>query len=553
MLIVLSIICCMVATPLERYHESAAGRRARSGRSDPSWEADWNAIAQQSLQRALEQQQLNTNVAKNVILFLGDGMGVSTVTAGRIYDAQLKGQHGEESFLAFEKFPHVALSKTYNVDSQVPDSAGTATAYLCGEKADLGVIGVSQRITRARCDTMSLENNLDSILHWSLAEGKKTGVVTTTRVTHATPAAAYAHSADRDWEDDGDVPAEDRNKPLCRDIALQLISDNSNISVILGGGRQQFMPRTAPDPEYPSRFGARLDGIDLIETWKLRMTEQGNSHAYVWRQTEFDQVDPATTDYLFGLFEPSHMRYTLQRNDPTEAGEPTLAEMTEKAIRILSREDKGFFLLVEGGRIDHANHDNSAKNALTELVEFNKAVEKALTLTSTDDTLIVITADHSHVLTMAGYPTRGNPILAFVDEAGLGESSALDRLPYTSLSYANGRTGVYGRSNMTGQDPTADDFLQQSLVWVSSETHGGEDVAIYASGPMSHLFQGVQEQNYVAHAMAYASCVGVNKGHCGGQGRARSSVRSSAAAVSISSMYILLATALFKLFMHCMQ
>jgi alkaline phosphatase len=241
------------------------------------------------------------------------------------------------------------------------------------------------------------------------------------------------------------------------------------------------------------------------------MAAQARSHAYVWNKADFTQVNPDTTDYLLGLFEPSNMQYSLSRNNTME---PTLAEMTEKAIRILRRGTNGFFLLVEGGRIDHGHHDNSAKNALNELKEFNDAIDLATRLTSESDTLIVVTADHSHAFTMAGYATRGNPILQFIDDAALGESPPLDGMPVLSLGYANGFQGTFGRSNMTGQNPTADNFRQQALVPMSSETHGGEDVAIYARGPMSHLLHSVQEQNYIAHVMAYASCVGQNQDHC---------------------------------------
>jgi alkaline phosphatase len=452
-------------------------------------------------------QQPNTNVAKNVILFLGDGMGVTTVTSGRIYVAQQAGSTaGEETSLAFETFPHVALSKTYNVDSQVPDSAGTATAFLTGVKCNIGVIGVNQDVDRAQCDTVTPARQVSSILRWSRAEGKRTGVVTTTRITHATPAAAYAHSADRDWEADRDVPTADRGKPYCRDMATQLVTDNSDINVILGGGRQKFIPNTEQDPEYPNTFGHRLDGRNLITLWENTMAANSRAYAYVWNKTHFDQTN---TDYMLGLFEPSHMQYSLQRDD---AMEPTLAEMTAKAIMILRRGTNGFFLLVEGGRIDHGHHDNSAKLALNDLKEFNDAIARAKALTSEEDTLIVVTADHSHAYTQAGYPTRGNPILAFVDDDS--EDGAEDNMPYTSLGYANGPSGRAGRRNETGWDPTSNTYLQQSLVPIGSETHGGEDVAIYANGPMAHLFHGVQEQNYIAHAMAYASCVGQNKDHC---------------------------------------
>lgn len=495
-----------------------------------SWKTDWFAGGQRSLTETLA-QSVNENVAKNVIFFLGDGMGISTVTAGRIYLGQKRrGQTGEETTLAFDGFPHVALSKTYNVDHQVPDSAGTATAFLCGVKANLGTLGVNQNVKRRSCVDTTAENKVNSVLRWSIQEGKRTGIVTTTRVTHATPGASYAHVSDRDWESDGKIPEEHRQQ--CSDIARQLITENSDINVILGGGRQHFLPNTTSDPEYPtSQNGSRFDGTDLIGLWRSKVGTRTSSFRYVWNQAEFDQVNPESTDFLLGLFEPSHMKFELNRNK-ANPDEPNLAEMTEKAIKILRRGNNGFFLLVEGGRIDHGHHATLAKHALEELLSFNDAIQRAMDLTDQSDTLIVVTADHSHVFTISGYPSRGNPILGFVDERGRIEQKPTDGWPYVTLSYANGPSMYVGRTNLTGIDPEADNFTQPVTVPMSSETHGGEDVAIYARGPMAHLFHGVQEQNYIPHAMAYASCVGPNKEHCS---RKPSSFKQNSAAAQVRS------------------
>lgn len=485
--------------------------------NDPeSWKSDWFEGAQRSLRESLEVQR-NLNVAKNVILFLGDGMGVSTVTAGRIYAGQRSSPSGrstgEEAQLSFDRFPHVGLVKTYNVDYQVADSAGTATAFLCGVKANLGTVGVDQNVRRYSCDDMTEDRKVKSIVRWSLEEGKRTGIVTTTRVTHATPAAGYAHSPSRGWETDSEVPTEHRGR--CHDIAKQLVANNNDINVILGGGRRQFLPTNVSDPEYGSKSnGTRIDGVDLTQMWLGEARKRSPSSVYVWNKHQFDLVDPDSTDYLLGLFEPSNMKFALERSQHQDPDEPTLAEMTEKAIRILRRESKGYFLLVEGGRIDHGHHQNSAKNALEELVDFDRAVAKAVEMTNQLDTLIVVTADHSHSFTINGYPTRGNPILGFIDERGIEEASPHDGYPYLTLSYANGPSIHLGRTNLTGMDPESDDFQQPVPIPMELETHGGEDVAVYAVGPMSHLLHGVKEQHYVAHAMAYASCVGVNKDHC---------------------------------------
>lgn len=135
------------------------------------------------------------------------------------------------------------------------------------------------------------------------------------------------------------------------------------------------------------------------------------------------------TRTVSGLFEDSHMRFHLDANASVQ---PTLAEMTKKAIEVLRKEKKGYFLFVEGGLIDAAHHRVMAKIAMDETVEFSKAVQQAVDMTSESDTLIVVTSDHSHTMTMAGYPVRGNDISGLVGD--LGD----DNLPFSTLSYANG-------------------------------------------------------------------------------------------------------------------
>ncbi|KAL3869103.1 hypothetical protein ACJMK2_041828 [Sinanodonta woodiana] len=469
----------------------------------------WRAVAKAELKNALA-TQTNIGVAKNVILFLGDGMSIPTVTASRILKGQLKNQTGEEGHLSFDLFPHTGLSKTYCQDHQTPDSAATGTAYLSGVKTNAATIGVDGRTRFGDCYS-SKGAEVTSILDWSLAAGKSVGIVTTTRVTHATPAAAYAHVANRDWEGDhytAGIPGG------CKDIAAQLVDDNPNIQVIMGGGRQFFLRYDQRDPEHGSNahYGRR-DGRDLIQKWMDDKHTRGKNYKYVWNATDFHAVDPSSTDFLLGLFEYSHMNYDYERNDPNheKAGEPSLEEMTEKAIQILSKNKKGFFLLVEGGLIDHGHHEGRALLALYDTLAFDKAVAKGDSITNRNDTLIVVTADHSHTMNIVGYPSRGNDILGKVDDGHGGLSRGSDGLPYTTLLYLDGPGyDVHSghRGNITRLNTDDKHYHQQAAVPLSSETHGGDDVAIFARGPMSHLFTGVHEQNYIAHLMAYASCVG---------------------------------------------
>ncbi|MCW9015487.1 MAG: alkaline phosphatase, partial [Kangiellaceae bacterium] len=386
--------------------------------------------------------------AKNIILFIGDGMGISTVTAARILEGQNKGMMGEENQLSFEKMPFAGLAKTYNVDAQTPDSAGTMTAMMSGIKTDVGVIGVDEDISRSDCTTVA-GNELITALELAEIAGMSTGVLATARITHATPAATYAKSADRNWEDVSDMPAAAVTAG-CKDIADQLVNFEANleakfagldvdgIEVVMGGGRRHFLPNDAAfnSPDAVSSVeGDRTDGRNLVAEWQASYP----AGAYVFDQTGFDAINAEVTERVFGLFNESHMHYEADRHNDI-AGEPSLTEMTSKAIDILDNNDKGFFLMVESGRIDHGHHAGSAYNALTDTIEFAEAIQAAMDRTNPEETLIIVTADHSHVFTIAGYPKRGNPILGKV--VGVGETEpalASDDMPYTTVGYTNGR------------------------------------------------------------------------------------------------------------------
>uniref|UniRef100_A0A8C7KN86 Alkaline phosphatase n=1 Tax=Oncorhynchus kisutch TaxID=8019 RepID=A0A8C7KN86_ONCKI len=476
----------------------------------------WNTWAQHTLKNALTLQKLNQNTAKNLILFLGDGMGIPTVTAARILKGQLSGQSGEETQLEMDKFPFVALSKTYNTNAQVADSAGTATAYLCGVKANEGTVGVSAAAVRSQCNTTQ-GNEVTSILKWAKEAGKSVGIVTTTRVNHATPSAAYAHCVDRDWFSDGEMPAE-AVQAGCKDIARQLFENIPNIDVIMGGGRKYMFPKNQSDVEYPGdkkHFGTRKDGRNLVEEWTNRM--KNKKAQYVWNKRELLSVNPNNVDYILGLFEPGDLPYNLERNTETD---PSLTEMVEVAIKILRKNPRGFYLLVEGGRIDHGHHEGKAKQALHEAVEMDRAIGRAGLITSIYDTMTVVTADHSHMFNFGGYTPRGNTIFGLAPML-----SDVDQKPFTAILYGNGPgfkviNGL--RENVSTLDYQGTNYQAQSAVPLRMETHGGEDVAVFAKGPMAHLLHGVHEQNYIPHVMAYAACIGQNRDHCMSSGGASS-------------------------------
>ena len=437
--------------------------------------------------------------AKNVIFFLGDGMGISTVTAARIFAGQSAGATGEEYDLAFDRFPHLALIKTYNTNAQVPDSAGTITAITTGEKTRIGVLGVNGSVERDDC-AAALTNTLPTLAELAEQKGMSTGIVSTARITHATPAGAYAHSPNRNWESSASTP--DEAEALgCKDIALQLVemSHGDGLDVILGGGRREFLPIEADDPEYPSRPGLRDDSRHLIDEW----LEANSKRQFTWRGDEFAEwlaSDEPIDGQLMGLFEPSHMKYEADRQrDPGK--EPSLQDMTALAVKQLADNDKGYFLLVEAGRIDHAHHFSNAYRALTDTVALSDAVQWAVENVDLADTLIVVTADHSHTMTISGYPRRGNPILGTVEtEPGKPILDATG-VPYTTLSYANGPGYKQQRPNLSKINTQDPDYQQLGTVPTQSETHAGEDVAAFAVGRNAAAVRGVMEQNRLYNVM----------------------------------------------------
>jgi alkaline phosphatase len=467
--------------------------------------------------------------AKNVIVFLGDGMSIPTIAAAHVRAGQLKGVDGESYRLSFEQFPFSALSRTYETDQQTPDSAGTMTAIMSGVKTRGGFIGISQVPRRQDC-AASQGQELVNTLELAATAGMSTGAITTTRITHATPAATYGHLPERNWEVDADLTAEAKAQG-CKDFAAQLIDfpGAGGLTVAMGGGRTEFMLAGEDDPVERGKVGQRLDGRDLIAEWKQRYP----GGAYVWNASQLKSLDLAHTPRLLGLFNASHLNYEHERV-ADKLDEPSLAEMTTSAIDVLKQNPNGFFLMVEGGRIDHALHAGNAYRALDETIAFADAVQAALQHTDPRDTLIVVTADHSHTMTFAGYPKRGNDILGLVqghtdsydDEGGAGMARDAAGKPYTTLGFANGPgyTGASdtqpegsktyphsahdyahitkGRPDLSKVKTSDPDYMQEAAVPMKAETHGGEDVAIFANGPGAAAFHGELEQNTIFHVIA---------------------------------------------------
>ena len=438
---------------------------------------------------------------KNVIFFLGDGYGMVPMTAARIYAV------GEDGSLAIDTFPETAFVKTYSNDAQVTDSAPSMSAYMTGVKPNNDVIGMSADTSALAPGGAPYINGADStcpagngtpattLLELAKAAGRGTGVVTTTRVTHATPAATYAHICHRDGENT---------------IAAQLIPGgigynaalgSDGVDVVLGGGWQHFLAKGA------AAGSSRSDTRDLVAEM------QANGYSYVTDKTALAAV-PTTATKLLGLFNKSHMNFDLDR---AATAEPSLAEMTTKAMDVLGANKKGYFLMVEGGRIDQALHPTLARKAMQDAKAFDDAITAAIAKARLTDptlanTLIVVTADHDHTLVMNGYAARTGPttdanpgILGLMRDFTDPSKPALDAdgMPFTTLVFGNGENRVNtSRSAMTALTDAAvydKNYHQEAAVQMPTggETHGGADVFLGAMGLGADTFHGVMDNTRV--------------------------------------------------------
>jgi alkaline phosphatase len=471
----------------------------------PQANETWYKSAEATIAERLAVQPV-TKKAKNVILFVADGNGVGTNYAIRLFSGQLAGGLGDDYVQPQETFPYLALVKTYSSNGQTPDSAPTAMAMNSGVKGKNGMINVLDTVAVGDCAggaTAGVKTFAEIVSEM----GKSVGVISTARITHATPAAVYARTVNRDWEDNTGLPEGCTQK----DIADQLIEQMKAgvIDLALGGGRAHFLPETVEDAE--GKKGKRTDGRDLIEEFKALGGQ------VVFADTDFAALTLGGDNApILGLFEASHMKYEADRT-----GEPSLAEMTKAAITGLSGNENGFYLEVEAGRVDHGNHDGNLYRTVMDGKAFADAIAVAMEMTNPEETLIIVTADHEHAISFNGYCGRGSSILGLCmmeNEAGVehtGEPNlGADGKPYTVAGYLNGvgsvlveqadKTYAGSRPDLTEEIATDKDYIQQALIPMSSETHSGEDVAVFAKGPWAHLFGGVIEQNVIFHVMLYA-------------------------------------------------
>ena len=423
--------------------------------------------------------------AKNVIFFLGDGMGPTTLTAARIY------QYGEAGNLQMQELPRTARIKTYSNDAQTTDSAPSMAAYMTGVKMNNEVISMSADTTAEAPGKDSHGNKTvnncttgngtaaTTLLELAKAQGKGTGAITTTELTHATPAATYSHICHRDTQ---------------YEIAAQAVPGGAGfnsalgdgVDVLMGGGAKHWTTYSV------SNTKGRADGRDLT----AELQTQG--YSYVTNKTALAAIDSSSITKLIGLFSTSsHLAYELDRVADSASTQPSLSDMTSKAIDVLSKNDNGYFLMVEGGRIDHALHGTNAKRALEDTVAFDNAIKTALAKVDLTNTLIVVTADHDHTMTINGYSAKGNPILGLVTDKDGNQATDVNGRPYTTLVFGNGSNRPATRPDLTSDQVQANDYLQETGIRFSSRTHGGGGVMLFAGGAGSSSFKGTMENTIV--------------------------------------------------------
>jgi alkaline phosphatase len=432
---------------------------------------------------------------RNVLFFLGDGMGITTLTASRIY------QVGEDGELTIDTLPETAFIKTYSHDAQVTDSAPSMSAYMTGVKMNNEVISMTPETSayntttlagyvagaNSTCPASGNGAPVTTLLEIAKARGMATGVVTTTRITHATPAATYAHICHRDGENN---------------IATQLVPGGAGyntalldgVDVVFGGGVRHFVPGTTAG-------SSRTDARDLIAEMKAA------GYSYASSRSEFDKLP--SRGKLLGLFTASHMAYDLDRD---AAKEPSLADMTSRAIDQLVTNDKGMFLMVEGGRIDHALHETTARKALQDTIAFDNAIKVAIDKMRAFDpdlknTLIVVTADHDHTLVLNGYAaltgksSAANPgvlgLLRLYADGTLSRDTSGN--PFTIIGFGNGESRLATRTALTDAQVFDKAYHQEATIPMAagSETHGGGDVFLGAVGKGAGSFAGVMENTAV--------------------------------------------------------
>jgi len=429
-------------------------------------------------QPAGDSDETPSQAPRNVILLIPDGFGPASATFARDYLRATTGRFE----LAFDSL-HVGSTRTASSDSRITDSAAAGTALATGHKTYNGAISVD-----------STGRPVAHLVEAAEEQGMATGLVVTSRITHATPAVFSAHVRDRGEEDR---------------IAVQQL--DAGIEVLMGGGLRHFLPR--------AKGGQRTDGRNLVE-------EAAQQGYHIARSASALEQAPEN-GLLLGLFAGSHMAYEIDRE---QTQQPSLATMTHHALDRLSGHEDGFFLMVEGSRIDHAGHSNDAAAHLHDILAFEEAVMAALDYARTDgETLVLTLSDHETGGLSVGRNRDGEGIYQWHPEplakvkASQGamvrqimEGDNPERVLSTLAGIDSLRAQETERLRAAAGDrralhATLSDIIgRRSLVGWTSFAHTAVDVSTYAYGPGWEAFIGSHENTYIATALARLLDVNLN-------------------------------------------
>ncbi|WP_051086702.1 alkaline phosphatase [Saccharibacillus kuerlensis] len=427
--------------------------------------------------------------AENVIILIPDGMSMDATTLTRWYNG---GQP-----LAMDEMAS-GLVRTYSSDAAIADSAPAGTAFATGHKSHTGYVGVlPDKNTMPGLDPIAAGNEkkpVANVLEAARLSGKATGIIATSEIMHATPAAFSAHYPDRSNYD-----------------ALSKQQVYAGIDVVLGGGAKYFKPE------------GRKDGADL----EAVINDMG-----------YDLVkDPAamqasTSDKLWGMFAETSLSYDMDR-DP--AKQPSLAEMTEKAIDVLDRNEEGFFLMVEGSKVDWAAHANDPMGIISDVNAFDKAVGEALEFAKEDgNTMVIAVTDHGNGgITIGDRGTTSTydeePLETFTAPllkaklTGEGVEAKLAS-PRSNNDIKQVMAEYYGITDLTNKEVEAirraDEgrlngvigpmISQRAHIGWTSGGHTGGDVTLYSYAPNGQRLHGLLENTDIAKAMASALGLDLN-------------------------------------------
>ncbi|GMR48522.1 hypothetical protein PMAYCL1PPCAC_18717, partial [Pristionchus mayeri] len=449
----------------------------------------WNALGHEHLQQKLRWKSPGEKGPKNVIFFLGDGMGLSMVTAGRVIAAEKAGRDYRNEKWAFEKFDFSGILKTSSYDFHTTDSAAGAMALFTGHKVEQNTLGRLPGFG-ATCEKGEAAHINDGIAELALARGLDVGVVSTTRLTDATPAANFAKGVHRLMEHDNSTEIQNTQ---CTDIAQQILRHPADkFKVLMGGGHSYFTPK--------EEGGFRTDGRNIEKEWKSLPGHRSLLHTI----DDIHGHSVEEDDHVLGVFHDSSFNYHLDEIAKLNTTQPRLVDMAVKTLEVLqkSSNDNGFYLMIEGGHIDLAEHENKMNLATEELAEFSHTIETIRGMVG-DDTLIVVTADHGHALTLPGYVHKQNSILAAEVET---DGMDADGLPIPNILFAAG-TSKTDRATYTEHDRSDAHFQSPAAFPANWGAHGGEDLGIWAQGPYSWLFSGSMENTQMAYLIKFVLCL----------------------------------------------